>query len=210
MILKIDKKTVDRKVKFLAAQARIKNLLHSQKFKPTNNVQFDELETFEHTKCKPLSVALMVEKETRRILGFEVSHMPAKGRLSKIALKKYGKREDFRRAGLVSLFKKTQNQITNTATITSDSCPRYPSLVRQYFPKANYNTVIGKRGCIVGFGELKKTGFDPLFSLNHTCAMFRANINRLARRTWCTTKKRENLRDHIDIYVNFHNEKLIN
>lgn len=52
---------------------------------------------------------------------------------------------------------------------------------------------------------MKKVRFDPLFSLNHTCAMLRANINRLFRRTWCTTKVPENLGAHIAMYAYYHN-----
>ena len=62
---------------------------------------------------------------------------------------------------------------------------------------------------MVGQGELKKIGKDPLFSLNHTAAMLRANINRLFRRTWRTTKKPERLADHIALYVWYHNSELI-
>jgi len=40
--------------------------------------------------------------------------------------------------------------------------------------EATHRTVKGRRGSIAGQGELKKIGFDPLFSLNHTCAMLRA------------------------------------
>ncbi|EQC44199.1 hypothetical protein [Bacteriovorax sp. Seq25_V] len=50
----------------------------------------------------------------------------------------------------------------------------------KYFPEAEYRRYKGGRGCIAGQGELKKLRFDPLFTLNHTCAMFRSNINRLA------------------------------
>jgi hypothetical protein len=38
--------------------------------------------------------------------------------------------------------------------------------------------------------------------------MFRANVNRLFRRTWCMTKNREALADHLAMYVAFHNLKL--
>jgi hypothetical protein len=62
---------------------------------------------------------------------------------------------------------------------------------------------------VVGQGELKKVGRDPLFSLNHTCAMLRANLNRLFRRTWCTTKRIDRLEAHLWIYVRFHNEVLL-
>ena len=53
----------------------------------------------------------------------------------------------------------------------------------------------GEKAAITGQGELKKKQRDPLFSINHTLAMLRANINRLVRRTWCTTK----------IYMDVHN-----
>ena len=67
----------------------------------------------------------------------------------------------------------------------------------------------GGRGCVTGQGELKKLRFDPLFALNHTCAMLRANINRLFRRTWCTTKKKERLEQHLAVYMDFHNRILL-
>ncbi len=56
-------------------------------------------------------------------------------------------------------------------------------------------------------GELKK-GFDPLFSLNHTCAMTRDRIKRLARKTWAISKKKEFLELHLAIYVDHHNRSL--
>jgi hypothetical protein len=92
--------------------------------------------------------------------------------------------------------------------LVSDLCPRYPVPVKQELPLAQHTAVLSRRGCVAGQGELKKIGFDPLFSLNHTCAMFRANVNRLFRRTWCTTKKRDRLDDHLALYVQMHNERL--
>jgi hypothetical protein len=53
------------------------------------------------------------------------------------------------------------------------------------------------------------TKLKPLFKINHTCAMLRANINRLFRRTWCTTKRPEMLKNHLDIYLHFHNKYLL-
>ncbi|RME16932.1 MAG: transposase, partial [Bdellovibrio sp.] len=81
--------------------------------------------------------------------------------------------------------------------------------VRAFFPKATHIQLKGQRGAITGQGELKKTAFDPLFSLNHTCAMFRANVNRLFRKTWCTTKKLQPLIDHLEIYMWYHNKVLL-
>ena len=134
--------------------------------------------------------------------------MPAKGHLSKKALKKYGHRPDERAAARDRLFRKLKGKIKEDAIIESDQNPHYPPDVRRHFPKAHHIQYKGLRGAITGQGELKK-GHDPLYSLNHTYAMNRANINRLFRKTWCTTKKLQPLIDHLEIYVKFHNTFLL-
>ena len=207
-ILNVSRRTVVKKLLFLANMAEL-ILTEMNKNKPQSQViEFDDLETFEHTKCKPLSVTLAVESKTRHILGFEVSQMPAKGRLVHIARKKYGPRKDKRAQGRKSLFKKISEFVKPDALVKSDENPHYGPDVLLFFPKAKHETHKGRRGCIVGQGELKKIGFDPLFSLNHTCAKLRADINRLFRRTWCTTKKPERLAAHLAMYVVFHNQRL--
>ena len=95
------------------------------------------------------------------------------------------------------------------ARIFSDQNPHYEPDVKKHFPEALYKTYKGRRGCVVGQGELKSGGFDPLFCLNHTAAMLRANMNRLFRRTWCTTKTVFGLEDHIAIYARAHNERIL-
>jgi hypothetical protein len=101
LLLRLNRKTVVRKFRFLAEEARREHALWLVQFKerPLTLVQFDDLETSEHTKCKPLSVALAVEPGTRKILGFQVSQMPPKGLLAKIARRKYGPRRDRRPEG---------------------------------------------------------------------------------------------------------------
>ena len=209
IILNLSRTTVVRKFLFLAAQAEIglDSALHRGPM--VSAFQFDDMETFEHSKCKPISITLAVS-ENRQILGFEVASMPAKGHLTHIACKKYGPRRDERRQARATLFKRIEKIVEPGALIKSDENPHYPLDVRKHFPKCRHELFKGQRGCIVGQGELKKIGFDPLFSLNHTCAMFRANVNRLFRKTWCTTKKLERLRAHLALYAEFHNQRLIN
>jgi transposase-like protein len=208
LILKLNRKTIVRKFIFLGLLAK-KNLLLSNLSKPKCKIiEFDDLETTHHTKLKPLSVTLAVEHKTRRILGFKVSQMPAKGHLAKISLKKYGFRRDERSKKRRELFRELKPLIEDRALIKSDENPHYVKDVRRYFPNSTHKTFKGREGSIVGQGELKKIGFDPLFSLNHTCAMLRANINRLFRKTWCTTKDPKRLGDHIALYALFHNGQL--
>ncbi len=213
MKLGVNRKTIVRKFRFLAGLRKVENESFIQReYSPHSRklayVQFDDLETSEHSKCKPLSVALAVEPKSRRILSFKVSQMPAKGPLARIARKKYGKRADQRRGGWNQMFLDLKSIVRPDARFLSDQNPHYPLILKHHFPFATHDTVKGQRGCIAGQAELKKIGFDPLFSLNHTCAMLRANLNRLFRRTWCTTKTRLGLIQHLDLYVAFHNRVL--
>ena len=208
-VLKINRKTVVRKYLFLGLWAERALELHRSLQEPALEVEFDDLETFEHSKLKPLSVTVAVESKTRRMLGFRVAQMPAKGLLVQKALKKYGVRKDHRKRLREELFKELQEHIHPKAVIKSDENPHYPSTVRRYFPKATHKTYPGRRGCVVGQGELKAGGYDPLFSLNHSLAMMRANINRLFRRTWNTTKKKERLSIAVSLYALYHNLELI-
>lgn len=205
-ILNLHRVTVVRKFLFLSLEAEF--LLSTQNYgsPKTGIIEFDDMETFEHTKCKPLSITLAVESKTRRILGVEVSRMPAKGLLSRV--RKYGRRVDERAVGRRLLFQKIQNFTADDVTIKSDSNPHYEKQVRELFPSAKYLQYLGKRGAITGQGELKKVRFDPLFSLNHTCAKIRADVNRLFRRTWCTTKNPDRLRAHLILYSSYHNQHL--
>ena len=209
LILNTTRATVDRKLIFLGQQSLIAH--HKKQAKQTHYVsavQFDELHTIEHTKCKPLAVAVAVCALHRRILGFQVSSMPATGHLAKIAYKKYGPRVDTRRQGLSALFEQIKPRIGPKTTFRSDQHPYYKSLLKRYFPQASYTQIKGSKACIAGQGELKKTHKDPLFAINHTLAMLRANINRLIRKTWCTTKDPTRLIYHLAIYMNVHNARL--
>jgi transposase-like protein len=206
--LNISRATVERKFRFLALEARLVHLRFLRSRARCHSIQFDDLETFEHSKCKPISVTMAVESSTRKILGFRVSTMPAKGHLAKIARKRYGKRIDERSKNRKDLFEELKVQLLPTCEIWSDMSPHYTEDVKTFFPQSTHHTTPGRRGCVVGQGELKGGGHDPLFTLNHTFAMLRDNINRLVRKTWATTKDPKRLEDHIYMYVVYHNTVL--
>jgi len=210
IILKIHQKTVQRKLKFLAQKARQKqeHFLTSLK-SSVNNLQFDDMITSEHTKLKPLTITLAVDEKRRYILGGIVGEIPAFGLLVERSIKKYGHRPNKHPVCISTLFDKIKGAIKHNATIQSDEHQTYPGFVKKYFPNATHQCHKGGRACIVGQGELKKLHFDPLFTINHTCAILRANINRLIRKTWCTTKVISNLQDHIDLFIDYYNFSLL-
>lgn len=211
--LGVSRGLVSRRLRFLALQAQSQEdaslQVEIECRGPVSEIQFDEMETFEHTKCKPLSIALAVETKSRKILAISVASMPAGGPLARISRFKYGPRADDRGQEAHALFSRMKPWVDRHALIETDQNPKYPGWIKAAFPEARHVTFKGRRSAVVGQGELKKIGRDPLFSLNHTAAMIRANVSRLIRRTWCTTKRPENLRLHLELYRRYHNRELL-
>jgi transposase-like protein len=210
ILLEVNHKTVARKLPLLAKKCRRLNDKFLEKMKGRiHNIQIDDLVTKENSKLKPLSVSIAVDEDRRTILALEVSQIPAFGHLSKVALRKYGKRKDEHFEGLTRLFQRISPVVSAEVLIKSDEHQRYPGFISAYLPKAQHLAFKSERGCVAGQGELKKVQFDPLFIVNHTCALLRANVNRLIRKTWCTTKDPQRLKDHLDIFMYFYNQHLL-
>ncbi len=206
---KCDRKTVARKIVFLAAQARIKSAAWLNQQALFNHVQWDELISFEHTRLKPLSVAVMSSVQHRCIIGFGVAQIPAYGVIAKRSREKYGRR--INRSGPMRkrVLAEVTKQLSDCVLINSDEHPRYADEIKKALPNCTHVQHRSVRGSLTGQGELKRTGYDPLFPINHTLAMMRDNIKRFARRTWCTTKRIDALSDVLAIYMHYHNTVLI-
>lgn len=206
--LKINRKTVVRKFKHLAKVANLNQEKRLSKLKEIDLVQMDEMETFEHSKCKPLSIALAVVPGTRIILGAKASEMPAKGPLATISRKKYGPRRDDRKKEFQSVLATMKLVTSKDVWLVSDKKSAYPKWIHEILPASTHFKTKGRRGCVAGYGEMKEGGRDPLFYLNHTAATIRDNLARMLRRTWCGTKKLSSLQEALDLHTDFHNEMM--
>jgi len=206
--LKIDTKTVARKLIYLARKARINqaDFLKSIQDGIIKEVQFDDLITSIHTKLKPVSISVIIDSKNRLILGAKVSEIPAFGKIAKMSRRKYGRRENHHPKNLDELFNVISSKIDPNAKFKTDEHQFYPKILAKYFPHCKHQRFKSMRASVAGLGELKSKKYDPLFMINHTLAMFRANINRLFRKTWCTSKSEQLLQDHVDIFVDYFNQ----
>jgi len=212
ILLNVNRKTVARRLPMLAEQSRqsLQRLIdHHFGTHPCTDVQFDDLITIEHTKCKPVALGVVVAAGKRIILGVDAASAPATGPLAAIARAKYGHRADNTRTMRNALLEGLVPYIDPAARFSTDEHRDYPAAIKRHFPDATHIAHPSKRARTAGQGELKAVGFDPLWDINHTLAMLRANVNRLIRRTWCTTKRIDRLVDHVTIYADFHNRVLL-
>lgn len=217
LITGTNRKTVVRKLLFLARRASLRQaaLLSSLRdsYEKIQTIQLDEMVSFEKSKCLPISIPVIVQPGTRKILGLGVCSMPAHGALAHRSRLKYGKRADERATIITGLLESLREVlapggVAGRGTVISDQNPHYPQWILKSLGEVRHIAHKSRRACVVGHGELKRGGFDPLFDLNHTCAMIRANVSRLIRKTWCTTKRRDRLLAHLTVYADFHNRVL--
>ena len=203
LILRVRPAAIARRLKLFSNVAK-RNLEKYRKQIKVSEIMFDEMESFEHSKCKPVTIPIAVEKHSRKILAVATGQIAAKGHLAAISRKKYGPRTCERKQSLEKLCKQIKECINEKTEFHCDKNPSYKSLIQKRFPGNSIQQYKGRKGCIVGQGELKEGSIDPLFDLNHSFAMIRDNVKRLTRRTWCTTKKKENLELFVNMYAWFH------
>lgn len=205
-VLGINRKTVVRKFLYLA---RLSREAHEQMLAETRVgcAQFDEMESFEHTRLKPLSIALSVGSSDGKILAAEVGSMPARGKLAVIAFRKYGYRKDERpetRSRALSSVARL-----SPVRIITDGHPAYPGLVAGCLPKTIHCAVPSRMGRRFRPEGSRRNVDDALFALNHTSAKIRHDLSRMMRKVWVTTKKASRLQAHLDLYIAFNNGYLL-
>lgn len=203
-ILGCSKRTVDRKLRELGERAKSMHAeaLLSESMK-TTCVQLDQLESFEHARAKPVTIAVAVRKKTGEILGLRVGRVPTSGKLAELGRERYGWVADDVAATVKGLLLDIQPSVAPDATFITDKARSYPTWIREVFPKANlerHKSMAGewKRGA--------PRDFDPMFRVNNTFAKLRNDLGRLARKTWVTTKSRFSLERHLWLYVAWTNK----
>jgi IS1 family transposase len=200
-----------RKFLFLANNAEYEHLEKlSQKGFDVTSVQFDEMLSFEHTRLKPLSIAIAVQRKEHRVIDIKVAESHYQGRLSAIALFKYGPRLDKSHEARKKVLETLQSQVQTTCHITTDAKPQYKTEVSEYVPSARLFQINNRGGRLRRLLQSRRRNIkDPMFELNLVAAKIRHNLSRMARKVWVTTKRADRLQKHLMLFIAYHNEYAI-
>ena len=201
-LLGINCKTVVRKFRFLALRARTfhESWLRTSAEK-SECAQFDEMESFEHTRLKPLTLPFAVTPQGL-IIELQVASIPYKGKLAAIAYKKYGPRTNHRRAAVTKVLEAVREACGGKVSLLTDSHASYGRWIRNVLPDAKHQPVPPlDRPEPPRRANLQ----DPLFRVNHLAAKIRHDLSRMGRKVWVTTKKAVWLQAHLDLYIAFNN-----
>lgn len=202
--LGINVKTVARKFLYLAKFARDAHRyrLDNDHFK-TDLVQFDEMESYEHTLAKPVSIAVAVDARSGHIISLDAATIKSHGKLIGLSKEKYGHREDTRDAAREDSFIAINKTYTPGQKIITDKNTAYPAFVERLVPYARLEQVYSASRN--GERKGRRNTEDDLWRVNHICAKIRHDMARLGRKTWVTTKRMWALQAQLELYIAYNN-----
>jgi len=194
-VLKINRKTVEKYFLKMAKKAQIENLKNlDNRGIVTSYIQFDSLETFEHTKRRPLGIHISIRAKTGELISAKVHKTDIRAlSVSQEKIKEWNSQTNQMQSLSEMLLetKKVFNRINTT--IACDGYRPQINLTKEICDESFVNVSI--------LPENKK--------IDLTFRKLRNDISRLSRKSLCSTKKAERLQNHLDLYINYNNQNRI-
>lgn len=169
--------------------------------------QLDEQETFElDRRLCPLTVPILIHKETRFVVHADTATLPARGKLSprdqarkKEREAKHGKRVNGSKSAVTRSFAALAAQLAPQAAfhVQTDEKKSYRPILRDVFKRAVSHQWVNSK---VARGRQ-----NLLFPINNVLAQTRDNLGRLVRRSWGHSKLERNLRWHLAVWMLYRN-----
>jgi transposase-like protein len=155
-------------------------------------LMLDELETFEGRRnTRPLTLPVLIEKETRFVIWSESAPIRPRGKMSKARKKaiaaderRYGPRRDRSHCAVRRTLRRGAELTSELEVVElhTDEKSTYPAAARKAFGSERlvHRTTNSK---------LARGTWNPLFAINHTEAMARDLLGRLRRESWLVSKR---------------------
>lgn len=159
----------------------------------------DELETYqEHRLKKPVTVPVLIERESGFVLDFRVGTLPAR-KSAGLDPRERRRRKSQSKQRVQAVFERLRELLPDgrrIVVITDQKATYVPILKRLFGARCTHERISAKR---------ERNLFNPLFKINHTFARLRDGISRLVRETWAAAKKRRPLAGHLAIWTCYRN-----
>ncbi len=204
-LLRMNSGTLQRKFRKLGRTLRRLNRNLLTNLPEHRTLLLDELETFEHSAICPVTVPVVIDRDSKLVLATgaaPIRRVAAKGSKRRRWLErheaKHGKRRDRSRLCVQLALRRCKELLgERRATLLTDEKALYGSLKQKLFgDQLAHETVSGKA---------PRTTWNPLFPINHTEAMLRDNCGRLRRRSWLASKQARYLRRQLDLFAAYRN-----
>lgn len=165
----------------------------------------DEEETYEQASIRPLTMPVLIDKETWFVVATAVGPIrrlapagSARRERQDRDEKQHGRRPDHSSRCVRRVLKKLAKLVPEGAIVLhTDQKASYATIARSVFGDRLEHVTTA--------GTLIRDTHNPLFSINVTLAMTRDNCGRLRRKSWLVTKLAERLQDHLALFTVYRN-----
>jgi len=203
-VLGMDVRAVQQKLWKMAATLSGMHGNLSRRLPANRRWLLDEEETYEGASIRPLTMPVLIEKETWFVAATAVGSIR---RLAKAGSARRLRQERDERNGRRP--DQSSQCVRAVLQALADLVPE-GSVVLHTDQKASYATiaarVFGDRlRHVTTAGTLVRDTHNPLFPINTTLAMSRDNCGRLRRRSWLVTKQARRLQDQMTIFLVYRN-----
>jgi transposase-like protein len=197
-VLGVSRRTIERRFLWLAEHA---GRFHGHRLAPlTGPFMLDELETFEGNRYQPVTVPVLIQPRTLFFIASATGPLRRKGRMTPAQRLKRTEHERVHRrrpshsaAAVRAVLEPLRRGLAPDAPVIlhSDRKPVYGRLGHRLF---------GARFVWAPHSaSSRRDRRNPLFPINHTNARLRHFLARLRRRSWCVSKRRLRLHQHLQI-----------
>jgi transposase-like protein len=204
-VLGVARRTVERRFLWLARHAA---QYHANRLAALDGpFMLDELETFEGNRYQPVTVPVLIEPRSLFLIASEAGPLRRKGRMTPVQRRRraeheaqHGRRPSQSAAAMRAVLLRLRPCVASGRPVVlhSDRKPLYERLGRRLF---------GSRfSWMPHSASARRDRRNPLFPINHTNARLRHFLARLRRRSWCVSKRRLRLQQHLQIatlWVNY-------
>ena len=192
-VLNIDRKTVVRYFRENSELAKKANKKRLGKSLVTSYVQFDQLETFEHTKRKPIGIQISIRHKTGEIISAKAGYIPIRALSVAKGYTKEWNRKARNSTHLFKMLDETKPALNKDyATVTCDQDRSQVSFLKEFYKDPFI---------VIAPSNKENKKIDRVFR------RMRQDISRLGRKTLSTTKDIKQLQKHLDLYTEYHNVK---
>ena len=204
-LLGLDVHAVQRKFRKIARHVRMLNRNLLVGLPADRTLMIDELESFEHRSISPLTVPVLIDRNSKFVVATDVApirRVATKGSWRRQWLERHearsGRRQDRGNDCIRRVFGRMERLLEGRpATLFSDEKSSYARQCRHRFgQQVEHRTVPS---------TLPRTVFNPLFAINLTDAMMRDNNGRLRRRSWLVSKAGRFLKLQIELFAAYRN-----
>jgi transposase-like protein len=204
-VLRMDVRAVQQKFRKQSRHLRRLTRNFTKSLPPDRTFVFDEMETFEHRSICPLTVPIVVERDSKFVVAATAGSIRRRARRGSrrerwLARHErlHGRRKDRSRRTVKWLLRRLRRLLGSArAVLLCDEKSSYRTLCGQVF---------GDRVQLrTSSSRLRRDTHNPLFAINLTDAMLRDNCGRLRRHTWLVSKLARWLRRQLDLFAAYRN-----